>query len=157
MNVWLCVCVCVAHVAAAQSGWLNALKLRWRCLKFVPDLIQGNSTEARDLSRDVQKQLFWISFPLSGDFLHTSVSHSSQVQNNQPVCTASWCEEHLFPQTVLRILSTILCVCVLQTASMHLDTEAFKTSKIILKKDNTLLVFLMKTEQWECVIYIVGG
>lgn len=40
---------------------------------------------------------------------------------------------------------------------MHLDTEAFKNTTFLKKKDITLLVLLMQTEQWECVIYIVGG
>lgn len=130
MHECLVVCVCVSSTCCSSPTRLNALKLRWRCLRFVPDLIQGNSTEAHDLSRDVQKQLFGFHPPPppSGDFLHTSVSHSSQVQNNQPVCTASW--------SVLRILSTILCVCVCvtQTASMHLDTEAFKNTTFFEKK-----------------------
>lgn len=129
MHECLVVCVCVAHVAAAQSGWLNALKLRWRCLKFGPDLIQGNSTEARDLSRDVQKQLFGFHSPSVGIFF-TRLYHTAARFETINLCAQRPDVRSIyFPRLCLEFYQpycVCVSVCVIQTAPMHLDTEAFK-------------------------------
>lgn len=113
MNVWLCVCVC--STCCSSPTRLNALKLRWRCLRFVPDLIQGNSTEAHDLSRDVQKQLFGFHSPPQWGF-SSHVCITQQPVSKQSTCVHSilmW-GAFIFPRLCLEFYQPYcLCVCVL--------------------------------------------
>lgn len=152
--------LCLAELVATQSGWLNVLKLGWHCLKFVSDVTQGISTEARYLSADVQTLECWISFLLRVDFLHRSIHAAASFKT---VGLFAHCPD------VWSIYSPRLCLefyqpmyvryVVIQTAAMHLDTEAFNNRKFpnVLQEERSCTADHINENITVRVVSIQGG